>query len=73
MKTTIHIPRILLGALAATSMLMMCSCDHIDEVPPMKESTTNKSYKIPDPTPMTAADNAIYNEIRAEYQNGTSL
>jgi len=49
----------------------LCSCEEIDEVPPINESTTNKSYRIPDPEPMTSADVAAFNAIREEYQNAT--
>lgn len=58
-------------AIAALSVVGLTSCESIDEVPPYKESTTGKVYKIADPKPMTAQDVADFNAIRAEYEEAT--
>lgn len=52
---------------------ILSSCESYDEVPPRNESTTNKAYKIPDPTPMSTSDYAEFNSIRDEYTKGTNL
>lgn len=44
-----------------------CSCEKIEEVPPLNESTNNKVYRIPDPENMSASDIAAFNTIRDEY------
>lgn len=49
----------------------ICSCENIDELPPIKESTSGKSYKLPDPQLMNAADHAAFEAIRAEYKAAT--
>lgn len=55
------------------SQSILTACEDIDEVPPMKDSSTGKSYKIPDPVIMDAADVAAYEEIRDEYNRSTTL
>ncbi len=51
--------------------LFLPSCENIDEVPPYKETTSGKTYKIPDPEPMNSVDFETFNEIRDEYQQAT--
>lgn len=51
----------------------LTSCEDIEEVPPMKDSSAGKSYKIPDPVVMDAADVAAYESIRDEYNRSTTL
>ncbi len=64
---------ILISCFTAMSLgCMLCSCEGIDEVPPVNESTTDKSYRVPDPVPMTASDIADYNSIREEYEQSTN-
>ncbi len=53
--------------------LTMTSCEDIDEVPPRKDHSTGKSYKLPDPVVMDAADIADYESIKDEYDLSTSL
>lgn len=58
--------------LIATGVLFtFAACEDIDEVPPMKDSTSGKTYKIPDPEPMNASDVAAFNSIRDEYEQAT--
>lgn len=49
----------------------LSSCEKVDEVPPYKESSTSKAYKLPDPTLMTADETAEFNAIKAEYEAAT--
>lgn len=58
---------------AVLGSLSLTSCEDIDEVPPMKDSSAGKSYKLPDPVVMDAADNAMYESIRSEYNQSTTL
>lgn len=57
--------------ISTCALFAFTACEDIDEVPPMKESTSGKIYKIPDPEPMNASDVAAFNSIRAEYEQAT--
>lgn len=61
------IPAIIL-LVSVASGVALSSCEDIDEVPPYKESSSSKAYKLPDPTLMTPDETAEYNAIRAEYE-----
>lgn len=58
---------------AFAGQMTLTSCEDIEEVPPMKDSSTGKSYKIPDPVVMDAADNAAYESIKDEYNKSTTI
>lgn len=53
------------------SLSALTSCEDIDEVPPMKDSSTGKTYKIPDPEVMDAGDRSVYDSIKDEYDRST--
>lgn len=55
----------------AVAGVVLGACDKIDDVPPYKESSTSKAYKLPDPTTMTADETAEFNAIKAEYDAAT--
>lgn len=59
-----------LSCVFATSILFS-SCEKYDEVPPIKETTSNRSYYINPPTAMTPSETAEYNAIVAEYDSAT--
>lgn len=65
-KNIIHVlPKIFSGMAA----MIMLSCGSADEVPPRNEqATTVKSYKMPDPTPLSNDDKAAINAIKDEYK-----
>ena len=51
-----------------TAGIALSSCEKVDEVPPYKESSSTKVYKLPDPTIMTAEETAELKAIKAEYE-----
>lgn len=51
--------------------IVMGACEKVDEMPPYKESSASKAYKLPDPTVMTADEVAEFNAIKAEYEAAT--
>lgn len=69
MKKTIY--RITIVCVAAGGPLLLTACENYNEVPPMKESTSNRTYYINPPTVMTPAETAEYNAIVAEYESAT--
>lgn len=70
MKTISDIRRMALAALVAAAFsCFFTSCESVEEEPPMNEYTSGRAYRIPDPTPMTAAERSDYDAIRSEYQN----
>ncbi len=58
---------------ALSGQMTLTSCEDIEEIPPMKDSSTGKCYKIPDPVVMDAADNAAYESIKDEYNKSTTI
>lgn len=49
------------------------SCEKVDELPPINDtSTSSKHYKVDDPTLPTDEQQALYEEIKAEYEDATS-
>ena len=42
----------------AVAGVVLGACEKIDDVPPYKEASTSKAYKLPDPTKMTADETA---------------
>lgn len=69
MKRTIHYVIIL--CFAACSASLLTACDNYDEVPPIKETTSNRTYYINPPSVMTPDEMAEYNDIVAEYEAAT--
>ena len=63
--------RISILCLTVGSSLVFTGCEDYDEVPPIKESTTGKTYYVKPPTVMTPAETAEYNAIVAEYESST--
>jgi hypothetical protein len=59
---------IIIFALVASTVLLT-TCDKVDEIPPITESTTNKTYRMPDPVPLSAEESALVEQIRQEYRN----
>ena len=60
-----------LPLIAAAAAIAMSACEKVEEVPPYKESSYNKAYKLPDPTLMTPDETAEFNAIKAEYDAAT--
>lgn len=49
------------------------ACEDIDELPPQSDTNfLNKTYKLPNPTILTAEEVAEYNAIKAEYEDSIS-
>lgn len=48
------------------------SCEKYDEVPPINESTSNRTYYINPPTVMNTVETAEYNAIVREYEAATT-
>lgn len=58
----------LAGCLIAAPVFMT-SCEDVDELPPRTEETTsNPTYKMPEPTVLTAEESTTVSEIMKEYQ-----
>lgn len=73
MKSIFNIHRMALAVFAASAAAcFFTSCESVKEEPPMNEYTSGRAYRIPDPTPMTAAETSEFNEIRNEYRNATN-
>ncbi len=51
--------------------LLFSSCEKYDEVPPINETTSNRTYYINPPSVMNPAETAEYNAIVAEYEAAT--
>lgn len=53
------------------SIALYTSCEKIDELPPQSDTTfSSKTYKLPNPTVLSAEEIAEYNAIKAEYEAG---
>lgn len=70
MRKTINIIALLCAA--AGVGLCVTSCEKYDEVPPIKETTSNRTYYINPPTVMSPTETAEYNAIVAEYESATT-
>ena len=53
---------------AVIACMALGACEKVDDVPPYKESSTTKAYKLPEPTLMTADETAEFNAIKAAYE-----
>lgn len=53
------------------SGLLFTSCEKYDEVPPINETTSNRTYYINPPTVMSPTETSEYNAIVAEYESAT--
>lgn len=61
-----------IAALGVISMASI-SCEKVDELPPINDtSTSSKHYKVDEPTLPTDEQQALYEEIRAEYNDATN-
>lgn len=60
MRTTI-----ILGAFGG----VLLSCEKIDEVPPRTENSVSRSYKMPEPVPLTVDELNVIEQIRKEYKD----
>ena len=62
-----------LAILCATlgSGFLFTSCEKYDEVPPINETTSNRTYYINPPTVMSPTETSEYNAIVAEYESAT--
>ncbi len=58
-------------ASAILGACFLASCESIDELPPIKDSTSGKSYRIHEPEPMSSQDFAALNAISQEYEAAT--
>ncbi len=70
MKKAIYIVALLCVNMGAG--LLFTACEKYDEVPPINESTTNRTYYINPPTVMSPSETAEYNAIVAEFESATT-
>lgn len=70
MKKTIY--TIALLCVSMGSALLFTSCEKYDEVPPINETTSNRTYYINPPTVMSPTETSEYNAIVAEYESATN-
>lgn len=68
MKKTIYFVTLLCLTTVST---LFTSCEKYDEVPPINETTSNRTYYINPPSVMNPAETAEYNAIVAEYEAAT--
>ncbi len=54
------------------SSFLYVACEDINELPPRTDSSSGKTYKMPDPVLLNAAEIAIVDQIREEYRNNTT-
>ncbi len=54
------------------SSFFYVACEDINELPPRTDSSSGKTYKMPDPVLLNAAEIAIVDQIREEYRNNTT-
>lgn len=48
---------------------VLLSCEKIDEVPPRTENSAGRSYKMPEPVPLTVDELNVIEQIRKEYKD----
>ncbi|WP_044063605.1 hypothetical protein [Hoylesella saccharolytica] len=50
------------------AIIFIASCDQPADVPPRKtESSSSKTYKMPDPEPLTPQEQVMINDVLNEY------
>lgn len=48
------------------------SCINVDEQPPLQSGSMDKTFKLPDPKPMTASQREEYNARNKEYRDNVN-
>ncbi len=61
--------KIIITLVLIGSGVLLSTCNKVDELPPVSESTSNKNYRMPDPVPLSIQEAELVDEIRREYRN----
>ena len=61
--------KIIITLVLIGSGILLSTCNKVDELPPVSESTSNKNYRMPDPVPLSIQEAELVEEIRREYRN----